>query len=472
MPVSGAQGLYTCILKLKSTSLETGEVPSDWLTANVTPIYKKGEKYKAENYRPVSLTCICCKLMEHVVTSHIMNHADKNNILYPLQHGFRKNRSCETQLIELIDDLTNNMSSGKQTDILVMDFSKAFDKVCHSLLLHKLDHYGIRGKVNKWIASFLANRSQSVVVDGENSTFIDVESGVPQGSVLGPSLFLFYINDMPEGIKSTVRLFADDTISYLIIACDQDTNELQEDLDKLAKWETNWKMSFHPDKCNVLTISKKKNTIEKPYILHGHTLTSVKSAKYLGCTLTSDLNWGEHISNICGKANRTIGFLKRNLNIGASSVKQNAYKSLVRPILEYASSVWDPYHQTEINRLEMVQRRAARYISSSYGRGVSVDAIIKQLKWKPLTKRRKEARLSMFYKIVNEKVAISKEGRLLPPKRLTRNMHERSFQIPSSTNDYRKYSFFPRTIRDWNALPPGVATIKSLEAFKASVASQ
>ena len=204
--------ILTTIFRL---SYETGEIPDAWRTALVTPAFKKGQKYKAENYRPISLTCVCCKIFEHIVTSHIMKHAERSNILFPLQHGFRKGRSCETQLIEFTDDITKNMENGKQTDVLIMDFSKAFDKVSHSLLLHKLDHYGIRGKTNRWIQAFLTGRSQSVVVEGQKSQSVDVESGVPQGSVLGPSLFLFYINDIPTGIDSTVRLFADDTVVYL-----------------------------------------------------------------------------------------------------------------------------------------------------------------------------------------------------------------------------------------------------------------
>jgi hypothetical protein len=155
-----------------------------------------------------------------------MSHADRNNILYPLQHGFRSKRSCETQLLEFVDDVSSNMSSGKQTNVLVMDFSKAFDKVSHSLLIHKLNHYGIRGKTNTWIQNFLSNRTQAVVVDGETSNSISVESGVPQVSVLGPSLFLFYINDMPQGLSSTVGLFADDTIVYLTISSDTDAQTL------------------------------------------------------------------------------------------------------------------------------------------------------------------------------------------------------------------------------------------------------
>ena len=202
-------------------SLATGEVPDDWRTANVTPAFKKGQKYQTENYRPISLTSVCCKIMEHVIASQIMNHGEMNNILYPLQHGFRRGRSCETQLIEFIDDLSNNLHNNQQTDILVMDFAKAFDKVCHSLLTHKLHNYGIQGNVNRWIKNWLANRKQSVVVEGEQSQFVSVESGVPQGSVLGPCLFLYCINDLPAKLHSSVRLFADDTIAYLVIrGCD------------------------------------------------------------------------------------------------------------------------------------------------------------------------------------------------------------------------------------------------------------
>ena len=216
-------------------SLETGIVPEDWRTAHVTPIYKKGQRYIPANYRPVSLTCISSKLMEHIVVSSIMGHADANEILYPLQHGFRTSMSCESQLLCFTDDISKNLQRGKQTDVLVMDFSKAFDKVDHNLLCLKLSSYGIRGEINSWISNFLSGRKQCVVVEGEQSMFVPVESGVPQGSVLGPCLFLFYINNIPYGLKSTCRLFAYDTIVYLTVKSNSDAEELQDDLNKLAQ---------------------------------------------------------------------------------------------------------------------------------------------------------------------------------------------------------------------------------------------
>ena len=211
---SSIASLLTIIFR---KSPDTGQIQNYWKMANVTPIYKKGQRYMPENYRPISLTCVCCKIMEHIITSNVMNHLDEQQILYPLQHGFRRGRSCDSQLIEFVEGVTNNMEDGHQTDVLVMDFSKAFDNVCHSLLLHKINHYGITGKVNIWIEDFLSHREQAVVVEGETSEKVDVESGVPQGSVLGPCLFLLYINDLPDNIRSKVRLLADDIIMYLTV---------------------------------------------------------------------------------------------------------------------------------------------------------------------------------------------------------------------------------------------------------------
>ena len=324
-----------------------------------------------------------------------MQHCQNHNILYKMQHGFRNKLSCETQLIEFVADVTKNMSNRIQTDVLIMDFSKAFDKVGHRRLLAKLHHYGIQDKTNKWINSFLSNRTQKVVVDGEESYCGDVTSGVPQGSVLGPCLFLLYINDMPKDINSTVRLFADDTIAYLAIKSNDDAKTLQEDLDKLAKWETTWQMEFHPGKCQVLHITRNRvHKTNNTYTLHGKTLETVNSAKYLGVTISSDLKWGHHIDNICKKATQSLNFLRRNVRINSKEIKAKAYQHIVRPHLEYASSVWDPHTSSDINKIQMIQRRAARYTLNRYRNTSSVTDMLNELEWPSLEQRRKQNRLT------------------------------------------------------------------------------
>ena len=290
-------------------SLETGKLPSDWVTANVMPVFKKGDKSSAANYRPISLTCILCKVLEHILASNIVKHLDAQGILYDLQHGFREKRSCETQLVMMIEDLARNANGRKQTDVILLDFSKAFDKVNHSKLLWKLHNYGIRGKVLSWIQAFLGNRSQRVVIDGEDSDSTPVNSGVPQGSVLGPILFLAYtcINDLPDSrISSQVRLFADDTALYLTIKGEEDSSALQTDLDLLSVWEKKWDMQFNPSKCQVVQVTGSKSPIKSEYILHGQVLETVACARYLRVDIRSNISWTSHIDRVVGNANRLL----------------------------------------------------------------------------------------------------------------------------------------------------------------------
>ena len=458
-----------CIIFRKS--LAEGCVPSDWRHANVAPIYKKGEKYDPANYRPVSLTCIISKVMEHIICSSIMHHAKNFDLLYKLQHGFRDQRSCETQLIEFIQDASTNMQDGTQTDVCVLDFSKAFDKVGHQRLVEKLKWYGIGGRTNRWIQSFLSDRTQAVVVEGVTSDSAPVLSGVPQGSVLGPCLFLYYINDIAEGLESSTRLFADDTMIYLTVKNENDAQILQNDLARLEKWEAEWTMEFHPKKCEVISITRKRNPIMYPYKLHGHQLQHVKVIKYLGVSISQDLRWDAHVNNTVSKANRTLGFLRRNLSVGNTKIKQQAYMSLVRPGLEYASTVWNPYTETLKNKLEMVQRRAARFVLHRYRRTSSVGTMLENLGWQSLSERRRRASLIMFFKIHNSLVAIDMPPTLTPKlsNRLTRSENSQAYHIQGSAREYHRMAFYQRTARDWNTLPEALASADTLEAFKSGL---
>ena len=358
------------------------------------------------------------------------------------------------------------LDNGKQHDLAILDFSKAFDVVPHERLLLKIEHYGIKGQTYQFIRSFLSGRSQTVIVDGMTSDPAPVTSGVPQGSVLGPVLFLLFINDLPKAVKSKTRLFADDCIIYQEIRSRTDCQQLQEDLISLAKWEQDWGMSFHPEKCSVLRVSRSRKPITFDYSLKGHTLKTEEDTRYLGCELSSTLSWKKHIDKAVKKANSTLGFLRRNLRVTSEATKTAAYSSLVRPSIEYCSSVWNPHTQELKHRLEMVQRRAARYTTNRYRNTSSVTSMLEHLQWETLESRRTKADITMLYKIVNDLVDIPASNLLTPSSTRTRSNHSQKFRHFSPSSDIFKFSYFPRTVRLWNTLPATVAEAPSLVSFK------
>ena len=364
-----------------------------------------------------------CKILEHIIHSHIMGHFEENDILVDSQHGFRAKRSTETQLIITIDDITNIIDKGKSVHMAILDFSKAFDKVPHSRLLVKLEHYGIRHNIQKWIQDFLTDRIQRVVCEGNFSSNADVLSGVPQGTVLGPLLFLTYINDLPQHLKCKVRLFADDCLVYTSVNNEENMVSLQEDLKSLQLWQDKWQMSFNPSKCSVMVISNKKVPPTRDYVFCGQTLDKKSSQPYLGVTIDSKLSWAEHINNTVNNANRTLGFLRRNLWFCPKDIKTTAYTALVRPKLEYATCAWDPYKVGQIKKLEGVQRKAARFCTGDHQRESSVTQMLTDLKWEQLETRRRRNRLTMLYKIQKGKVDISADEYIIySPESRTRNL--------------------------------------------------
>ena len=435
-------------------SIDTGEIPKEWSLANICPLFKKSDRSLACNYRPVSLTCVPCKLLEHIVCSNIMAHLDEYKLLSDRQHAFRKGHSCETQLTTVINDWAKILDNRGQVDTFILDFEKAFDTPPHELLKSKLFRYGIGGKTLKWIDSFLCFRQQRVVVNGVKSDWAPVLSGVPQGTVLGPLLFSLYINDISSDIESEIRLFADDCVCYREIKDEEDTLKLQRDIDRLGSWARKWGMRFQPVKCNMMQLTRKRiKKIHASYTLEGTNLENVESIKYLGVTITTDLRWNTHVSNVCTKANRTLGFLRRNLYSCPQEVKEAAYKGLVRPVLDYGSSVWDPSGVVLQEELESVQKRAARFVTGNYNYETgSMTGILGQLKWESLKKRRKDNRLILLYKGLKGKASVPTDD-LIPKTRRCRNQHSMAFQTPIANTDVYKGSFFPQTIRDWNALP-------------------
>ena len=452
-------------------SIEQGVVPADWHHAKVAPLYKSGKsnRSKAVNYRPVSLTCICSKLMEHIVCSNLMSHLDDHNILTDLQCGFRRRRSCETQLLTTINELSKSLDRGKQIDCILLDFSKAFDKVSHARLLLKLQHYGVQGKTLKWIKAFLENRTQEVVVKGESSDITVVTSGVPQGTVLGPALFLVYINDLPQCVSSTPRLFADDCILYRDINTHQDATALQDDLSSLQNWEKTWLMEFAEEKCKVMRITRKtsRNIIFYNYEIHGHSLESVKEGKYLGVTLQDKLSFTPHVNNTIKKAAHARQFLQRNLRGCSREVKETGYKTFVRPILEYASTAWDPVGKSTLRQsLEAEQNRAARFVVGDFRRSSSITAILKQLQWQSLAERRTKARMVMVYKILNDIVFMPRDFLAMSPTPSVTRGAPFKLLIPQARTEAFRTGFVVSSSILWNRLPPAITQAGSIDAFR------
>ena len=211
-------------------SLDTGELPKEWRDANISCIFKKGDKHLPENYRPVSLTSVTCKILENIICRHLLKHLEKNKILTNLHHGFRFGYSCKTQLITTINNFLQEHDKGQQVDIAILYFSKAIDRVPHDKLLHKLEQYGIKRNIHSWLTNFLSTRKMRTIVEGKSSKETSVDSGVPQGTVLGPIMFLCHINDLPDYVNSSVRLFADDCLLYRTIKKEEDHLTLQADL--------------------------------------------------------------------------------------------------------------------------------------------------------------------------------------------------------------------------------------------------
>ena len=266
--------------------------------------------------------------MEHILCSHIRSHLDHYGILTPFNHGFSAGLSCESQLLVTTHDMYRRLDKSNQVDIAVLDFSKAFDTVPHKRLLSKLEHCGIDGNIHKWVASFLCGRTQSVMVEGVRSREDTVDSGVPQGTVMGPLLFLIHISDLPSVLdpNTAVRLFADDCLVYRSI---NGINQrgLQRDLDALVLWGKCWGMRFNASKCNIIHMGSQKH--HHFYKLNDQILKIVPHAKYLGITLSSDPDWSHHVSDTAKKAHQRLGFLKRNLRGAPYKCRETAYLTLI-----------------------------------------------------------------------------------------------------------------------------------------------
>ena len=454
--------------------LSEGTVPPEWKRANITPIFKKGSKGSPGNYRPVSLTCILCKIMESLLRDSIVSHLAKHNLIHNTQHGFMSGRSCLTNLLEYLEELTKLMDTGKAVDIVYLDFAKAFDKVPIRRLLSKCSGLGIQGELLAWIGEWLTGREQRVVLNGEASGWEAVRSGVPQGSVLGPTLFLIFINDIDSAVNvtgSVLEKFADDTKWAMVVECEEDRVIFQQGLDRLMEWSLEWQMLFNVDKCHIIHAGHRNNLFE--YSMGGRVLEEVDSEKDVGVLLHKSFRPSMQCAKAAKKANSVLGQLSRGVSFRDKDTFMGLFTTFVRPHLEYCSQAWSPWTLGDKEVLEAVQKRAVGMVTNLKGR--SYEERLAEMGMVTLEERRRRGDLVQVYKVLTGKdnVDYTRWFELAHSRSGAASTRSTSGTLnvtrKEGKGEIRKNFWSVRVCDSWNSLPDSVKQQPSTNSFKNSL---
>ena len=463
-----ADELTSSLCKLFNLSLSLGLVPEEWKVSYVVPVFKKGNKEDVSNYRPISLLCVVSKVLERCVLNHVKTHLDDS--FSDCQHGFLSGRSTVTQLLSFYHGVGKTLDKGMQTDIIYLDLAKAFDSVSHRRLIFKLSHYGISDSVIRWFESYLKDRSQCCIVHGSASDSLPVLSGVPQGSILGPILFILYINDLPSIVDNTLVLFADDSKCSKAITSPEDCTSLQEDLNNVHSWSQDWKLRFNFSKCEVLSVTRNKNPVTYNYSLGTDNLAQVLSQKDLGVTITNNLKWDTHINNTISKCYRMLGFLRRHSPSSFDpATRKTLYLAYVRSNLDYASELWAPQSIGNISKVESIQRRATKYILKlKYDDPLSYRDRLHKLNLLPLSYQHELKDIIFYFKCRLGLVNIPVHQYFLNkvPGRTTRNSSASDLLITKCRTKLFQTSYFNRLPKLWNNMPVSLRNCNSFTRFK------
>ena len=468
--------------------MEEGNVPKIWKDALVCPIFKKGKKGDAANYRPVSLTCVLGKVMEKVMRDHMVAHLIKNSLIRSSQHGSQKGRSTTTNLLEYLEKLTEFLDKGENFDIIYLDFAKAFDSVPKERLLSKLEGVGVGGKVLSWIREWLTGRRQRVVLNGKESEWGEVRSGIVQGSVLGPVLFLIFINDLEvaargegggqenqmtpfEVTKSVISLYVDDTKWGAVIRGDRDRVKFQESLDRLEKWSREWQLLFNVSKCKIMHGGR--TNAGYTYTMGGRELEVTRAEKDVGVIVEDTLKPSMQCAAAAAKANRILGQLSRAVQWRDKITFPKLYMSHVRPVLEYAGTVWCPYLVGDRETLEKVQKRMVNMIPGMRG---SYEDKLRALGMTTLQRRRERGDMIQTWRILTGKDRVdpanwfSLQGDQVRDGATSTRGH-RGYQAlltrPPAKLEVRREFFSNRVVDEYNRLPDRVKMALNMNMFKA-----
>jgi len=448
-------------------SYHSGTIPDQWKHARVIPLHKgKGSKANVANYRPISLTVDACKSMESSIKEAIVDFIEKNSLLCTSQHGFRKGKSTVTNLVETLHEWLSALDQGLEHDVIYLDIAKAFDSVSHTKLLYKLRKFGLPNGIVAWVSAFLDGRTQSTVVNNVESESVAVTSGVPQGSVLGPVLFLIYINDLQKCVlHSSVQIFADDTKIFMTGSADN--QKLQDDLDRIQRWCVTWQLNLSADKCAAFKVkrnSRANNALVPAYSfkIGNSELPFVDTVRDLGVEISSPFSFRHHYTQIVLSANRMANAIHRSFSLKSKFFLRDLFCTYVRPKLEYASPCWNPYLVKDINLLESVQRRFTKRIPGL--RSLSYENRLRVLGIPTLERRRLQLDMVTFYKIVNGSFTTNLKSCIRDSPAPSRGHPCRKMVIRANSDLY-KFSFIPRCIPIWNSLPAEVVAASNASVF-------
>ena len=448
-------------------SLSESELPSDWKNATVVPIFKKGKKNLASNYRPISLTSVICKLLEKFVRNKLLDHLIQNNLICDEQFGFIPGRSCSLQLLDIMEIWTKSIDEKIPVDVIYTDFAKAFDTVSHRELLYKLQNLGITGKLLKWIQNFLSNRKQQVKVKNSISLWQSVCSGVPQGSVLGPILFVYFINDLPSNVSNNcIRLFADDAKLSGTVKNYTESLTMQESINSICYWTENCSLNLNIDKCKVLHLGSKnqKFSYTMPSSSGQSCLQVVECEKDLGVQIDNKLSFSSHITDVTSKSNRILGLIKRSFRYMGKETFVKLYKSLIRPILEYACTVWSPFLIKDKRSLENIQRRATKLIPGL--KDLPYPDRLKSLGLPTLEYRRLRADMLQTYRIMTGIDHLNPECLFVLSQDTRIRGHKYRIYKQRCSSQMRRNFFSFRVVDLWNSLPAEVVESPNINIFK------
>ena len=453
---------------LFNNTLKEGAIPENWKCAEVRPIFKKGDKSQPGNYRPVSLTSIVCKIMESFIKNALQKHLIDNNILSKEQFGFVSGRNTITQLLITINDWMQELDNDVPIDACYLDFRKAFDTVPHTRLINKLKSYNINGSMLNWIHSFLTDRVQFVKINNSISQCLNVTSGVPQGSVLGPTLFIYFINDLPNVVQqSKVKIFADDTKIYNGINDSNDNNCLQNTIDEMYSWTNQWLLKFNKEKCKVLHLGKSNKKHEYFIGNEGEQikLEETDLEKDLGIHIDPNLDFKKHIKATAKKASFVYYKILKHFTYRDSNILVPLFKTLVRPILEYGNSVWSNGLKKYKDMIENVQRKFTKHIKGM--RDTPYEDRLKAIKLPSLEFRQLRGDMIQVFKIANNYYDSITTKSLFNFSRDTR-LRGHSLKIVKQTVNKSKYAnfFTNRIVNTWNKLPNHIVNAKSINEFK------